>query len=46
MSGNFMARSAIVEAKKYTEGRGLSIIVTDKKYLADIKTLIGIKVSH
>jgi hypothetical protein len=39
-------KSAVVKQKKYAEGRGLSIIVKDKKYLADIKTLIGIKVSH
>jgi len=39
-------KSAVVEAKKYAEGRGLPIIIKNKKYLPDIKTLIRIKVSH
>ena len=39
-------KSAVVGAKKYAEGRGLSIIVKNKEYIADIITLISIKVSH
>ena len=39
-------KSEVVNAKKYAEGRGLSIEVTDDQYLADIKTLIDIKVNN
>ena len=39
-------KSTVVGAKKYAEGRGLSIIVKNKEYIADIITLISIKVSH
>jgi len=39
-------KRAVVESKKHAEGRGLSIIVKNKKSLIDIKTLISIKVVH
>lgn len=33
----------LLNARKYAEGRGLSMIVQDEKYLEDIKMLIDIK---
>jgi len=36
----------ILNAKKYGEGRGLSIEVRDGKYLADIKKLIDVKMKN
>ena len=38
-------KTALMEAMKYAEGRGLSIKVEDDKYLADIKMLLQIKVN-
>lgn len=37
-------KTALMEARKYAEGRGLSIKVEDDKYLPDIKALLQIKV--
>jgi len=39
-------KDELLAAKKYVEGRGLSIIVKDKKYLSDIKKLIEIKIKN
>jgi len=36
----------VVNAKKYAEGRGLLIEVKNKKYIADIKKLIEIKINN
>ena len=36
----------VVNAKKYAEGRGLLIEVKSKKYIADIKKLIEIKINN
>ncbi|MFC2083586.1 DUF3788 family protein [Bacteroidota bacterium] len=36
----------ILNAKKYAEGRGLSIEVKDSKYISDIKRLIEIKINN
>jgi hypothetical protein len=36
----------VINAKKYAEGRGLSIEVKDDKYIADIKKLIAIKIDN
>ena len=36
--------TAVTEARKYAEGRGLPIDVTNNKYLGDIKKLIEIKI--
>lgn len=38
-------KTSLMEARKYAEGRGLSIKVEDDKYLADIKMLLQIKVN-
>ncbi len=39
-------KSIVKAAKKYAEGRGLPIEVTDQKYLPDIKELIEIKINN
>lgn len=39
-------KDQIIKAKKYAEGRGLSIEVKDAKYIADIKKLIEIKINN
>lgn len=36
----------VINAKKYVEGRGLSIEVKDDEYIEDIKKLIAIKISN
>ena len=36
----------VVNAKKYAEGRGLLIEVKNKKYIADIKKLMEIKINN
>lgn len=36
-------KTALMEARKFAEGRGLSIKVEDDKYLSDIKMLLQIK---
>ncbi|KPL11368.1 MAG: hypothetical protein AMS26_20080 [Bacteroides sp. SM23_62] len=39
-------KTALMEARKYAEGRGLSIKVEDDIYLPDIKKLLQIKVNN
>ena len=39
-------KSDVVNAKKYVEGRGLSIEVKNRKCIPDIKTLIYIKINN
>jgi hypothetical protein len=39
-------KTALMEARKYAEGSGLSIKVEDGKYLPDIKMLLQIKVNN
>ncbi len=39
-------KNIVVNAKKYAEGRGLSIDIKGKNYISDIKTLLEIKVNN
>ena len=39
-------KNIVIAAKKYAEGRGLPITITNNKYISDIKTLIEIKVNN
>lgn len=39
-------KNEVIRAKKYAEGRGLSIEVKDGKYIEDIKKLIDIKINN
>ena len=39
-------KNDVISAKKYAEGRGLSIEVKNRKCISDIKTLINIKINN
>lgn len=39
-------KSAVINARKYTEGRGLSIDVNEEKHISDIKKLVEIKINN
>ena len=39
-------KSAVANAKKYMEGRGLSIDVKDETHITDIKKLLAIKIEY